>query len=213
MTLRLSFSALKGQFQKGVAAMQRPIAEAATGAIREAADIAKVEGRASIAAAGFGRKWQNALRADAFPKKGKVSMRPAALVHHKIPYAGVFENGATISGKPKLWLPISGNLPVARRGAKMTPKRYIAEIGPLQSIKVPGKKPLLVAKADRGKRGKAKVTLAALRRGARGQGNVGSVPLFVGIDAVSIGRKFGVIAAVRRVVGRLGELYLKHLRT
>jgi hypothetical protein len=37
-----------------------------------AADAAKREGRAQIAAAGFSSKWQNAFRADVFPKGGSV---------------------------------------------------------------------------------------------------------------------------------------------
>ena len=76
--------------------MQRPIARAAT-AVREAGAIVERNGRASIAAAGFSRKWQNALRVNIYPPQGD-SMRPAAFIFHKIRYPGVFDEGAVIHG-------------------------------------------------------------------------------------------------------------------
>jgi hypothetical protein len=67
MTLRLTLSAVAGGFFRAVTEGERPIAKAATAAVREAAELAKTAGRANIAAAGFGRKWQNALRAKIYP--------------------------------------------------------------------------------------------------------------------------------------------------
>ena len=90
--LALTVSAIAGGFAKAMEDAQRPIAKAATAAIREAGDIAKRNGRASIAAAGFSQKWQNALRVNIYPPQGD-SLRPAAFVYHKIRYAGVFEDG------------------------------------------------------------------------------------------------------------------------
>jgi hypothetical protein len=96
MSLHIALSDAATSFVKTVVEeMQRPIARAATAAIREAGEIAKRDGRASIAAAGFSRKWQNALRVNFYPPQGD-SMRPAAFIFHKIRYAGVlyrFHNG------------------------------------------------------------------------------------------------------------------------
>ena len=80
--------------------VQKPIAKAATAAMKDAGDVAKRTGRSSIASAGFSRKWQNALRVNIYPAQGD-SMRPAAFIFHKIRYAGVFEEGAVISGQPR----------------------------------------------------------------------------------------------------------------
>ncbi len=102
MTLSFLYRATKGEFDEAMREMQRPMAEAATSAMQEAADNIKSEGRAKIASAGFSKKWQNALRVDAFPRRGKVSINAAAFAFHKIPYADVFEEGATIRGKPRL---------------------------------------------------------------------------------------------------------------
>src|SRR5947207_10708332 len=99
MSLRFAFSDVAKAFVDTIVKeMQRPIAKAATAAIREAGEIAKRDGRASIAAAGFSRKWQNALRVNIYPPRGD-SMRPAAFIFDKIRYAGVFEEGAVISGQ------------------------------------------------------------------------------------------------------------------
>src|SRR4051812_18715685 len=119
--------------------------------VRDAGEIAKRDGRASIAASGFSRKWQNALRVNIYPPQGDT-MRPAAFIYHKIRYAGVFEEGAVIGGQPLLWLPLS-TVPL-RRGRPMTPSQYARSIGPLVSIQRPGGPPLLFPKyrSPRGRR-------------------------------------------------------------
>src|SRR3954470_15419731 len=113
MSVRFTLSDVaQGFVETIVKEIQRPIAKAATAAVREAGDIAKRNGRANIAAAGFSRKWQNALRVNVYPQHGD-SLRPAAFIYHKIRYAGVFEEGAVIRGQPLLWLPLP-TVPIRR---------------------------------------------------------------------------------------------------
>jgi hypothetical protein len=83
-------------------------------------EIAKRDGRASIAAGGFGPKWQNALRANVYPRGGD-SIRAAAVIYHKVPYAIAFEEGAIIQGKPLLWLPLP-TVPIGRGGRPIQPR-------------------------------------------------------------------------------------------
>jgi Family of unknown function (DUF6441) len=129
MNLRFALSEVTSGFIDTVAKeLQRPMAKAATAASRETGEIAKRNGRASIAAAGFSRKWQNALRVNIYPPQGD-SMRPAAFIFHKIRYAGVFEEGAVIGGRPLLWLPLP-SVPL-RRGRPMAPSQYARSVGPL----------------------------------------------------------------------------------
>src|SRR5262245_61158321 len=129
MSVRFALSDVaKGFVDTITREVQRPIAKAATAAVREAGEIAKQNGRGSIAAAGFSRKWQNALRVNIYPAQGD-SLRPAAFIYHKIRYAAVFEEGAIIGGQPLLWLPLS-TVPL-RRGRPMTPSQYARAIGPL----------------------------------------------------------------------------------
>ena len=202
----------RGAFVEAFMSAEKPIARAATMAVKEAGNDVKSDARAKIASAGFGKKWQNALRADVYPKRDE-SINAAAHIYHKIHYAHVFEEGAKISGKPLLWLPLSNVAKkVGRR--KLTPQNYP---GALQYVRRPGKNPLLMAKmrvskaaARRAQMGK--VSAAAMRRGASGSGVLRSVPIFVGISTVTIRKRFSVRQVTEQAAARLGELYMKHLQ-
>jgi hypothetical protein len=133
MAVNVDFS--PEDFKKFSEDARKTIADAATGTVTEVANRMVRAGRQNIASAGFGSKWQNALRASIYPRSG-TSINAAAVVRHKIPYAEVFELGATIRGKPLLWVPINGN------------KQRISQFrgAHLFSINRPGKPPLLAIK-------------------------------------------------------------------
>jgi hypothetical protein len=213
MSLRLIYSALRGEFAAELQKIEQPIAKAATAAVREAAELAKTEGRASIAAAGFGRKWQNALRSKVYPPN-RDSLRPAALIYHKVPYARVFEEGAVIRGKPLLWLPLP-NTPMGAGGRRIPANKFRQEVGmPLYTIQRPGKPPMLGANVRMtGARAGKAISLGLLRRGRNpgGKGTVHLVPLYVGVEVASIGKKFGIFDAIRRAAARLPALYVRHV--
>ena len=204
----------EGAFIKSFMATAEPIARAATAAIVEAAGEIKADARAQIASAGFSRKWQNALRVDQYPKGGETSINAAAHIWHRIHYAGVFEEGASILGSPFLWLPLS-HAPQKIGRFRMTPRRYP---GPLQFVRRPGKPPLLVAQLglSRAKaRNPGKVSLAAAKKGTAGGGRnrvIRSIPMFVGISAVTIRKRFRITQIISRAAGRLGEIYFRHLK-
>jgi len=215
MTFGLKFTSKKGEFSDAMAAISTPIAEAGTSAIRKAADFAKVEARQSIADAGFSKRWQNTLRADVYPKRGE-SLRTAAAIYHKIPYADVFESGATVRGKPTLWVPLSSSPKKVNR-KRMTPENFIAGVAPLFPLPNKGGKKILAAQMSVSKTAAArgapyKPTLAALRRGAAGAGITVAVPIFVGIDTVKIQKKFNVTKAVEDAAAQLPQLYLRFLK-
>jgi hypothetical protein len=97
-----------------VRAKQRAIAAAANAALRETAANAVEEGRSNIAGAGkFGPKWQQGLQFR-MEKGGEAK----AIIFHKFGFAGVFEHGATIQGKPLLWIPTTPGGPRASRSGK-----------------------------------------------------------------------------------------------
>lgn len=213
-SLSFNFAIVKGEFEKAMAETIKPIAEAGTAAIREASEIGKRDGRTSIATAGFSKKWQNALRADVFPKR-VTSANAAANFYHAIPYAGVFEEGATIRGKPRLWVPLSTTPKVSAR-ARLTPKSFTQAFGPLFSLQN-ARKPVLAANLtvskSAAKRGPPyKPTKAGLRKGAAGQGIVRAVPVFVGVDTVNIRKRFKLAAAFERAADQLPALYVKNLK-
>ncbi len=217
--LRAKVDRRKGAFLAAFMAAEQPIAEAATRAVTQAAEEAKTGARATIAAAGFGRKWQNALRADVYPRGRETSIDAAAHIYHRIPYAWVFDEGATIRGNPMLWIPLS-HAPQKIGRFRATPERYTRLIGPLQYMRQPGGPPLLAAKIGmtraRAKTEKLpKISLAAAKKGVKGGGKrrvIRSVPMFIGISTVQLRRRFEITRIVRAAATRLGALYFKHLK-
>jgi len=193
---RVTFGYINGSFAKAFADDYTRMATAATAAITQVAGEAKAAGRASIAAAGFSTKWQNALQAEIFPDTG-VSLNAAAVIFHKIPYSGILEDGGTIHGQPLLWLPIEANLPARSGLRRWTPALYVQQIGPLVFVNVAGRRPLLVPRT------------VSRRRG--GRGGVAK-PVFVGVDAVTIAKKFDITRIVAQAAGRLPDVYAAKLR-
>lgn len=147
--------------------IKAPIAAATAETMRQGASLLLKRGRANIAAAGFSSKWQAAWKVNVFANEGTLS--PAIFGHHTIPFSNVFEKGARIAGKPLLWLPLP-NIPKFLGGKRTTPELWVRVVGPLASVRRhSGGKPLLVGKLP---------------------GTQENVPLFVGVPAVKIGKRF-----------------------
>lgn len=175
----------RGEVERAMQGHAKAVAKAATAAMRDVVDEAVSGARANIAAAGFGSRWQKGMQGVVFPKKGD-SLRPVGLIFNKLNFAGIFETGGAIKGKPLLWLPIEATV-----GKRMTPKKFIAQGGKLRSVKNAKGRPLLVAKNISGK----------------------SVPVFFGISTVSLRKRFNIVPIIRRAASRLGEFYFQHLKT
>lgn len=210
MPLRLVLTIVE-EIAQIIAENERPMARAATAAVREAGEIAKGDGRASIGAGGFGPKWQNALRAKVYPE-GRDSIRAAAIVYHKVPYAIAFEEGAIIQGKPLLWLPLP-TVPTGRGVRPIPASKFRQQVGlPLYTIRRPGKPPMLGAHMRmNGGRGVSPVSLRRSRASGP-RSTLRLVPLYVGIEAVKLPKRFAVLEAIRRAADQLPALYMKHFR-
>lgn len=211
--MKLNFEQGSGQWAAMFKSNGDRMAEAATEAMKEVGALAQAGGRASIKAAGgrFGRGWQNALRLINFPRHG-ASLGATAFIYHKIPYAGVFERGAVIQGKPIMWVPLK-NAPSTVGGRKLTPDLYRVKVGPLTYVKRPGHPPLLVGRmASKTAKGRkvTSVNLSALRRGSTEGGR--SVPIFVGIETARVSKRFDVAGAVAKAARNLPMLYYKNLK-
>lgn len=178
-----NFRFTAGDFRGAFVGNLDKMARAATAAMTETANAAKLAGRASIASAGFSEKWQNSLRSRVYPTSGN-SLSPAAIVFDNIQYSQIFQTGGTISGEP-LWLPIERNLPGS--AVKWTPRRYAQSVGKLVSVNIPGKPPMLFD--------------AKLR-----------VPVFVGISQVTLRKRFNVDEAVAEEAAKLPERYAAKLK-
>lgn len=177
--MRLVFSAEEAALKEILEDIERQIAEAKEGAVQEAAEQAVQEGQAAISAAGFSGRMVSGLTSRFYPNKGED---PAALIFHAFKFAGVFERGVTIAGRPLLWLPIEANLPA---GIK-SPSQYG---GKLVSVNITGKPPLLFDAADR-------------RRG----------PLFFGTGSVTISKRFDLRAIFKRAAESMRQLYEQRIK-
>lgn len=210
--MRVFLSNIRGEIDKAIREIQRPVAEAATAAMKEVADLAVREGRSNLASAGFSGRSQKAFTSKLYPKGGKVSLRAAARVYHKIGYFRVFEEGATISGKPKLWLPLD-TVPFGAGGRQLTPKQYVQRIGPLRSVNIPGRNPLLFGRAGRSTILRATDKKTSLRKGAIKRGIFGkSIPLFVGVDAVKLSKRLDLYGAIDNAADKFAEFYVTNVK-
>lgn len=227
--MQLTFTAPTGEFKKIAEAQRQAMARAATAAAKEVGDRLKRAARGRIAAAGFGKRWENAFRVDIYPKGGRASINAAIFAHHDIGYAGVFEKGATIKGSPLLWVPLPST-PRRVGGRRLTAGNYRELVGSdLFMIRRPGRPPLLAANVNgnAGKTAKA-VTPAQLRRGARAArrsdanaafgGNARrfqtrALPLFIGLPRVQLRARFNLAETFRQASGQLASAFTRNLRT
>jgi hypothetical protein len=212
MTMRVKYACRPGAFKEAFTAPYALMAQAAQQAVAQAGDEVKTAARANIASAGLGPGFVKALRVDIYPRR-RNSLNASAHIYHRIPYAGVFEEGETIRGKPRLWIPLR-SAPQKIGKKRMTPQEYVARVGPLQFVQVPGRNPLLFARM-KGKRAGGKVTLGKLRaaKTAKGSGATRSVPIFVGVDAVTIRKRLDIGSIVERASNRLAQLYAQAFRS
>lgn len=119
-------------------------------AYRAAADI-ETEGRANMKKGGnFGSpRWQEGLHAKvSYTSRQDLNIRTT----HDVPYWGVFEFGATIHGKPLLWIPLS----FASDAQGVRARDYPA---PLFRVDRQGKAPLLLSDTGPKYFGKEQVTI------------------------------------------------------
>jgi hypothetical protein len=211
MSVRLLYEVVSGDYPKMMKAAKNRIAKTATATMKEAANLMKTEGRAAMG--GMSSRFKNALRSKVYPSSG-ISLSPAAVLYSKIPWAGVFEDGATISGHPMLWLPIEANLPLSF-GKHWTPKDFA---GPLRSGNMGGK-PVLFGQVKVGLSGGI-LPFPTQQKGRHGErvrarfskqnGRMKWLPVFVGVSNVTDPKKFDITAVVAKVSDQLGEIYSKN---
>lgn len=107
MTVRLFLAGERvgPQLRRSNARHMQRMRSAQRGAARDVVDYVETRGRANIAGAGrFGKRWTGGFI-------GRVVGRGRDDVDivftMKVPYWRVFQDGATISGRPLLWIPLS----------------------------------------------------------------------------------------------------------
>lgn len=180
--------AASGQFDDWARDLGADLAKAATSAVADVGQLALQAVRADAAAGGLTRKWQSAFRLSVFPQ-GDVSLEAAAVVRSAIPYAAIFETGGHIAGNPLLFLPLEANLPVRSGGRRWSPRAFAQSFGELHSVANRAGNPLLVGRGRDGR----------------------TVPVFVGVPAVTVPKRLHFYAAVARAAAQLDGLFQQRL--
>lgn len=194
MAFQFVAKALTGSFQKFAADNARRVAKASREAVRAAADQLQTDGRANIASAGFGKKWQGAFRSRMFDG-GDGNIR--AMVYSKISYSNVFEKGLTIRGKPLMWIPTKACPP--KIGTKRTtPELYRQKYGPDSLRSARAKHPMLIGVPPK-RKGRPK-------KGDKGKAPK-AVPMFIGVPSVTDPRKLNIAGAAKKARDDLPRLY------
>lgn len=159
-----------------------PVTTAAQAALKEVGKVAVKEGRTSIRSAGRFHGPWVSGFRNRFYKNRGLDA--ALLVYHKIGLASVFETGKVIAGRPLLWIPLGRRVGFGK-GAR-SPRALISAGKKLVKVERPGKRPLLVES--------------------------GGAPLFVGVERVSIRKRFNLLAIIRRAADRMAEFYVKNVK-
>lgn len=181
--MSIRFEGERDQVRKAFVAVSRGLARASKATIEEAADRMLKRGRADIAAAGMSKEIVEGLQVSVYPKGSKVSIDSAVYVSHRLPFASVFEEGATIRGRPLLWVPLPG-VPTTIGGRPTTARRYAAQNGKMFLIHGRNGRPIL-----------------AQREGKR------LVPLFVGLDSVTIRKRFHIAQIAAGIGAELPAIF------
>lgn len=213
MTFRLTLAAATGTLDEYMEKQHGRIARAATTTMDMVRDKAIADGRANILSGGFSSNMANGLRGVRFPRRG-YSIDAAVWIWHRVPYAGLFEDGGEIVGNPMLWLPLRGTMPKLGR-RKISPSLLESKGVELVSISTRGNMPLLGAavRLRPSQYSNPKPTLAQLRKGrdAKGKGKIYTIPLFHGIRTANISKKIDVKGVAARTSTLIPTLLVQNL--
>jgi hypothetical protein len=144
MTLKFSLEGddIGKAFKQSLEQQYNVVADASRDAITEARNVIKRDGDADISRAGnFGPRWQKSLNVNVVPARGRT-VNLLINVFHTIAYWRVHEHGATIKGRPLLWIPLPWT------GLKIRAREYGRRYG-LFRVEREGKNPLLFSMADK----------------------------------------------------------------
>jgi len=181
VAVRLFFEGerLGPKFQRGTIRQRDAVLSSVRTATSQVTEDGLTKARQQISQAGnFGQRWTSGLRAT--QTEGGGSIRVA--VTHDIPYFMVHQRGATIRGKPLLWIPLS----FARDALGVRARDYP---GSLFRVDRAGKSPLLMTSTGSGE-AEAK---------------------YSGHASVKIPKRFRTLEILRESFLRLNEFYAKEL--
>jgi hypothetical protein len=183
-TLRLYFKGARAGplLQRSIRQKADNVRSAARSAAADALVTILARARANIASAGnFGRRWTEGFKGEISEGGGNIRLA----FTHDVPYFMVFQRGATIKGKPLLWIPLSFAEDAQGVMARDFPL-------PLFRVDRKGKVPLLFAFEP--------------------DSDEPAAPKYFGKRQVRIPKKFRVLEIIREVARTLKDTYRNKLR-
>jgi len=210
--MQAKFTMDPAQWRKANSEYSRIIQKAETLAVRDVGKIAVKLGRDQIAAAGFGPRWQKSLVVRNKPKSG-YSFSPEATVLSTINFFKIFDiaNSTEVIEHEWLWLPLPA-VPPAPGRPHMTPKQFIAAVGPLVLMWRPGQPPMLGRQVRTVFNPGRLFSRATLKRGrGTSRGTFQTIPMFVGVKAVEVRKKWDITAACAEAAKQLPARYVANL--
>lgn len=191
MALKFSFKSNIEEMRAAMLAKQRNVAQAGVAALRDVAATTVQEGREDIGGAGPGfrrAKWQSGLqyRTKDATAHGEPSLHAKATIFHRYGIAGVFEYGATIHGRPLMWIPTQRKGATASRfGGSLLDKTRSKF---LVSAVVNGT-PVMFDTRDKARDRK---------------------PVFIGVKQVDIPKKFHITEIAEKQFEKFGTFFYLH---
>lgn len=202
-------AALEGDLRKVMSREVMVLGAGIKSGTTSATDSLKERLRAQVRSAGLAQSVQKAWQSKVYPKGD--SMAAAGYVYSKATRIhAAFDVGGTISPKRGQWLVIP--LPAARRlkldisyaRSKGSRPRHWSDVdaavrrfGALRQVKLRGGRMLLVADRVTAAGGRRKVRQARGGGSVQGLGNV-SMPLFLLVRRVSLGKRLDIASAARQ---------------
>lgn len=225
-TFGINMNDISDELRASINAMDLPVKEACTAAVTEAGIKVRDRGRSDISAAGFSSKWQQTWKV-LFYQVSPPQIDAAAWLYHLIPYSDVFQEGATIHGKPDLWIPLR-NAPKNFGKGHITPRKLVAGGVKLFEIKRAGKPKLLAVNifATKAVARRAQFDIAAkkIRQSHTGssvaklakashpsQSRV-TVPLFFAVSQITLKKRFHLTEIAADEADHLAQYYVDNLK-
>lgn len=144
MTLRIKITPpnIGQQWAEHYTALAAKLNRALTAAMNIAAGMILDKAREDISSAGnFGQSWTSGLTMEFEGSAPNMRM----WLTHSIPYAGIFETGGVIQGKPFLWIPLAGTdaqgVRASAFGGGLFSAKYPRKAGPPLLFSMADKKP------------------------------------------------------------------------
>ena len=211
--MKLSYEYPVDQFAKAMEDLSDPMDRAGAESVKIATESAEHLEQVDIVRAGLGADYARDHKSRFYLNKG---LDAAGVVYHTRNYSYVFETGAQIQGRPKLWLPLR-TTPQRIGGKRVTAKRLSEEVGHLFKIKIGGREYLAMKVAVSKTNANARLPLlsmAMLRRGARGGKGKRTrlIPMFLGLDATTIRKRTHVIEICKQEAAKIPKHYDKAIR-